>query len=173
MDEKPFYFISLKNLFMMNELWLASSFKPWHFDMTVRRYIYGSTSLSTATCMSAMCKCSCGSSSSTFMAVPIHQTLTTNKPAANIQDHIPFLNIMPFGMCDSLLNPVVAAATAEKLGILQPMPCIPMTTSPWLVGAPTVILQNQPMLDKNSTLMCNWAGVIKIQMPGEFTVKIP
>ena len=129
--------------------------------------------MSIATCMSAMCKCSNGAAPSTFMALPIHQTLTTSRPDANIQDHIPFLNVMPFGMCDSMANPMVAAATAADLGVLTPMPCLPMTTSPWLVGAPTVMLQNNPMLDKNSTLMCNWAGAIKIQMPGEFTVMIP
>lgn len=129
--------------------------------------------MSIATCMSAMCKCSFGTAPSTFMAAPIHQSLTTSKPDANIQDHIPFLNIMPFGMCMSLANPMVAAATAAALGVLTPMPCIPMTTSPWIIGAPTVMLTSQPMLDKNSMLMCNWAGVIQIQMPGEFTVMVP
>lgn len=65
----------------------------------------------------------------------------------NIMDHISMMNIMPFGMCMSIANPTVAAATAAALGVLTPMPCIPATTSPWVPGAPNVLLGNQPTLD--------------------------
>jgi hypothetical protein len=68
---------------------------------------------------------------------------------------------------------MVAAATAAALGVLTPMPCIPATASPWLPGAPTVLLGNMPALDANSILMCNWAGVIKIAMPGQMQMLIP
>ena len=63
--------------------------------------------------------------------------LTESKPAANINDHIPMVNILPFGMCQSLANPMVAAATAAALGVLTPMPCIPVTPAPWVPGSPT------------------------------------
>jgi hypothetical protein len=76
-------------------------------------------------------------------------------------------------MCISPANPTVAAATAAALGVLTPMPCIPMTTAPWVTGAPTVLLGNQPTLDNVSTLMCNWGGVITFVTPGEFTVMVP
>ena len=88
-------------------------------------------------------------------------------------DHIPLVNVMPFGMCMSMANPMVAAATAAALGVLTPMPCIPATASPWIPGAPTVLLGNMPALDANSLLMCNWAGVIKIAMPGQMQMLIP
>ena len=39
-------------------------------------------------------------------------------PAANIMDHVPMVNIMPFGMCITPSNPAVAAATAAALGVL-------------------------------------------------------
>jgi len=67
----------------------------------------------------------------------------------------------------------VASATAAAMGVLTPMPCIPATLSPWVPGAPTVLLGNAPALDNVSTLMCNWGGVISFVTPGEFTVEIP
>lgn len=118
------------------------------------------------TCMSAMCMCSFGVAPSTLMVLPISRTLTSNKPAATIQDHIPFMNIMPFGMCTTPSNPMVAAA----LGI--PQPCIPMAMSPWIIGSPLVMIGNQPALSNSSMLMCNWGGVINITMPGEFTTMV-
>ena len=94
-------------------------------------------------------------------------------PAATIMDNKPIVNIPPFGMCTSLANPTVAAATAAALGVLTPMPCVPATVAPWVVGAPTVLIGNMPALDNTSKLMCMWAGVIQVVTPGEFTVQIP
>jgi hypothetical protein len=124
-------------------------------------------------CMNAMMKCSFGMAPSSLVVLPINRTLTNQVPDANIMDHVPMVNIMPFGMCMSPANPTVAAATAAALGVLTPMPCIPVTPSPWTPGAPTVLLGNQPTLDNTSMLMCNWAGVITFATPGEFTVNVP
>jgi hypothetical protein len=124
-------------------------------------------------CMNAMMKCSFGMAPSSLVVLPINRTLTNQVPDANIMDHVPMVNIMPFGMCMSPANPTVAAATAAALGVLTPMPCIPVTPSPWAPGAPTVLLGNQPTLDNTSMLMCNWAGVITFATPGEFTVNVP
>jgi len=99
--------------------------------------------------------------------------ITSNMPAANIMDHVPMVNIMPFGMCTSPANPTVAAATAAALGVLTPMPCIPATSAPWVPGAPTVLLANMPTLDNTSTLMCIWGGVIQIVYAGQVTEQIP
>ena len=67
-----------------------------------------------------------------------------------------------------------ASATAAALGVLTPMPCIPATATPWIPGgAPTLLLGGMPAIDANSTLMCNWAGVIKIVMPGQMQMLIP
>jgi hypothetical protein len=94
-------------------------------------------------------------------------------PAANIMDHVSMVNIMPFGVCSSPANPTVAAATAAALGVLTPMPCIPMTVSPWVAGAPTVILGNMPSLDNVSKCMCNWGGVVSIINPATTKTMIP
>jgi hypothetical protein len=122
---------------------------------------------------SAQLMCSFGTSPSSLVVLPIHRAQCENQFAANIMDYIPMVNIMPFGMCMSLANPMVAAATAAALGVLTPMPCIPATASPWTPGAPTVLLDNQPALDNISICMCNWAGVISITYPGQSTTQIP
>lgn len=125
-------------------------------------------------CGGATLQCSFGVAPSVLNVLLQNRMLTAGMPAANIMDHIPLVNILPFGMCMSLANPMVAGATAAALGVLTPMPCIPATATPWIPGGPpTMLLGNMPSLDSNSTLMCNWAGVIKIVMPGQMQMLIP
>lgn len=123
-------------------------------------------------CMGAMLQCSFGVAPSSLVVLPQNRTLTAT-PDANIMDNKPMVNIMPFGMCTSLANPTVAAATAAALGVLTPMPCVPATTAPWVPGAPTVLIANMPALDSNSKLMCMWGGVIQVAYPGQVTVMLP
>jgi hypothetical protein len=80
---------------------------------------------------------------------------------------------MPFGMCTTLSNPTVASATSAALGVLTPMPCIPVTTAPWTPGSPTVHIANMPALNSTSQCMCNWGGVITITVPGQVTTDVP
>lgn len=124
-------------------------------------------------CNGATLMCSFGVAPSVLAVLPINRTLTSNMPAANIMDHVPMVNIMPFGMCITPSNPAVAAATAAAMGVLTPMPCVPVTPAPWVVGSPTVLLGNMPALNNTSTLMCTWGGVITVTVPGQFTEMIP
>ncbi len=124
-------------------------------------------------CMGAMMQCSFGMTPSSLVVLPANRTFTDQQPDANIMDHVPLVNIMPFGMCVSLANPAVAAATSAALGVLTPMPCVPVTPAPWTPGAATVTLGGIPTLDNTSTLMCMWGGVIQFATPGEFTVTVP
>jgi hypothetical protein len=124
-------------------------------------------------CMGAMMQCSFGVAPSSLVVLPTNKVMTNMVPDANIMDHIPMTNIMPFGMCQSLANPTVAAATTAALGVLTPMPCIPATPAPWVAGAPTVLLGNFPTLDNVSQLMCIWGGVITFTDAGEATVEVP
>ena len=94
-------------------------------------------------------------------------------PLATIMDNKPMVNIMPFGMCSSMANPTVAAATAAAFGVLTPMPCIPNTTAPWAPGSPTVMIKNIPALNNSSKLMCMWGGVIQVTYPGQTTIMVP
>ena len=123
-------------------------------------------------CTGAMMQCSMGAAPSSLVPTP-KTVMTSNVMAANIMDHVPMMNVMPFGMCQSPANPMVAAATAAALGVLTPMPCIPVTVAPWAPGSPTVLLCGMPALNDSSKLMCMWAGVISINMPGQMTHQIP
>ena len=124
-------------------------------------------------CNTALLQCSMGLAPSTFVVLPINRVLTSNQPAANIMDHKPMVNIMPFGMCTSLANPTVAAATAAAMGVLTPMPCIPATSTPWVPGSPTVLIDGAPALNNTSKCMCNWAGVINVVQPGQMQTQVP
>ena len=124
-------------------------------------------------CMGATLKCSFGMAPSSLVVLPLNRVMTSNKPAANILDHIPMTNIMPFGACQSLANPQVAAATSAAMGVLTPQPCIPVTTSPWAPGAATVMIANQPALDTPSKLVCSLGGQISIQQAGQTTHQVP
>ena len=123
-------------------------------------------------CMGATLQCSFGAAPSSLVVLPANRTMTT-VPAANIMDHAPLVNIMPFGMCSSPSNPTVAAATAAALGVLTPMPCVPVTPAPWVVGAPTVLIGKMPALNNTSKLMCTWGGVIQVVSPGQTKMMIP
>jgi hypothetical protein len=116
--------------------------------------------------------CAMGAAPAVFNATP-KMVMTGNMPAGNIMDHVPMLNIPPFGVCMSLANPTVAAATAAALGVLTPMPCVPNTPAPWAPGSPTVLVANMPALNNTSTLNCIWGGVITFTTPGQFTEMIP
>jgi len=123
-------------------------------------------------CTGALMKCSFGMAPSVFNATP-RPVMTSFKPAGTIMDHAPIVNVPPFGMCTCPANPSVAAATAAAMGVLTPMPCVPVLPAPWVTGAPTVLITNFPALDDVATLMCTWGGVIKFNFAGQSTHQIP
>lgn len=123
-------------------------------------------------CMGATLQCSFGAAPSSLVVLPVNRPLT-GPPDANIMDNKPMMNILPFGMCSSMANPMVAAATAAALGVLTPMPCVPVTPAPWVPGAPTVMVAGMPALNNTSKLMCAYGGVIQIVMPGQTSVMVP
>jgi len=123
-------------------------------------------------CAGAMLACSFGAAPGTLAVLPANN-VTTGAPDATIMDSKPVVNIAPFGVCISLSNPTVAAATAAALGVLVPMPCMPVTPAPWAPGSPTVLIGGMPALNNASKLMCAFGGVIQITMPGQTTVAVP
>ncbi len=119
--------------------------------------------------MSAMCTCSFGMTPAPLM-VSSNQTVTMCKMmAATIMDN----KFPTFGMCTSLANPTVAAATAAAMGVLTPMPCIPLTVAPWVPGCPTVMVNKKPLLNNTSKLICGYGGIIQPMMTPAMQVKTP
>ena len=114
----------------------------------------------------AMTMCTFGLAPSTLIVTPEKRTLVENMPLATIMDNKPFANVLPFGLCTSLANPITAAQTAAALGVLTPGACTPVTVAPWTPGAPTALTGSIPTLTQMSLCNCAYGGVITITNPG-------
>jgi len=124
-------------------------------------------------CMGASMICSFGVAPSNLIVLPQNRIMMNNMPAANILDNKPMVNIPPFGMCSSIANPTVAAATTAALGVLTPMPCIPATVTPWAPGSPSFMIANIPALNNSCSLNCMWGGIISIVEAGQVQCEVP
>jgi hypothetical protein len=109
--------------------------------------------------------CTFGLAPSALM-VAAPRPIVEGRPVATITDIAPGVNIPPFGMCQSLANPTVAAATAAALGVLTPMPCVPVIPAPWIPMAPQTMAGGIPVLVAGSTCVCAFGGSISLTMPG-------
>lgn len=127
--------------------------------------------MATLACLGASLTCTMGMAPSTLIVLPVNRVVGMT-PIANIMDNKPFLNVLPFAMCKSLTNPAVVAATAAALGVLTPMPCVPVTVAPWMVGTPTVLVGDMPALDLSSKLICLLGGSISITSPGQTVAQV-
>jgi len=90
-------------------------------------------------------------------------------PAATISDAAPMSNITPCGMCTSLSNPTVAAATSAAMGVLTPMPCVPAPAGIWTCSG-TPLVNGMPALSVEGSLVCSYGGNLCIVSPGQTTV---
>lgn len=116
-----------------------------------------------------LCMCTFGMMPTPLNIMPLNM-VTGATPLGSITDFAPFVNVVPFGMCMSLLNPTTAALTAAAFGVLTPGPCIPTPVSPWVPGCMKVMMKCGPALDSTSKLMCAYGGCISIISPGCFNV---
>ena len=117
--------------------------------------------------MGAMLACPFGLAPTSLLAQR-PTVLVGGVPAAVITD-IAVTNIPGFGMCNSLANPTVAAATAAALGTLTPMPCVPVVVSPWAPPAAQTLIGSIPALTAGATCQCAYGGTIMITFPGQAT----
>lgn len=115
--------------------------------------------------------CPFGAAPSVLNATSQTACLGCSKPVATIMDMAPGTNIAPFGMCMSLANPTVAAATAAALGVLTPQPCQVTPVGPWTAGKPSLMVGGKPVLTSDATLLCGMGmGNISIVSPGQIKV---
>lgn len=123
-------------------------------------------------CSGAQMTCSFGAAPSALVVTPQNKVMCGGPPSANIADMKPMANIMPFGMCSSLANPTVASATAAAMGVLTPMPCVPVPSGTWIPGSTTVLLGGMPALNSTCKLMCAYGGVIQFATPGQIKTTV-
>ncbi len=122
-------------------------------------------------CGGAAITCTFGMAPSVLNVLPAARVMS-NMALATIMDNIPMVNIQPFGMCSSMANPTVAAATAAALGALTPMPCIPVFPAPWAPGSPTVLIGGKPALNNSCKLMCAYGGTVSVTNPATTNIQV-
>lgn len=120
--------------------------------------------------MGGTAMCSMGNAPAPIKVTSQAKVMVGGKPTATIQDCQPMANIGPFGMCMSLANPQVAAATAAALGVLTPQPCMPVPAGSWIPTKPKVLVDGKPCLTNDCKLMCAYAGSISITNPAQIKV---
>ena len=114
----------------------------------------------------AVAQCSFGLAPTTLNVLPVSRVTIEGRPAAVITDTVTGVNLPPFGMCSSLANPTVAAATAAARGGRTPMACVATGVAPWAPLAPRTVIGGQPALVSGSVCTCAFGGVITLLVPG-------
>jgi hypothetical protein len=110
-----------------------------------------------------------GTSFSVFNILPKNKVLSSSMPLA-VTTNVDSYSIATFGMCFSLANPAVSAATAQALGILTPVACKPMILASWQGTSNKVFINNYPLLTVGCKLFCAYSGIIEVINAGQFKV---
>ena len=118
----------------------------------------------------AQLQCSFGTTPCSLAVTDPTRPKCGNMPMATVQDMAPGTNIPSFGMCQSLTNPQVSAATSAAMGTLTPQPCVPAITSAWAPGSAKMKVNGVPALTDSCRCMCMWGGSITITNPGNTAI---
>jgi len=122
--------------------------------------------------------CSLGSNYSNLIIASPDDAEGKDRRVANIMDSIAVLNIVSFGLCSSINNPAVAAATTADIppgadretgtgtNRVVPQPCLPLTVGSWSPGAAHRLANGLPALTDTCTLKCAFGGTIGVKNPG-------
>lgn len=119
-------------------------------------------------CTGATLQCSLGTTPASFAASG--SQVSAGSPAGVVTD-VAAANVPPFGMCMSLSNPQVAAATSSAGGTLTPQPCQPVLP-PWSPGAARVTIGEVSALDDSSQCNCTWGGVVTVSDAGQAAASV-
>ena len=121
----------------------------------------------------AVLACTFGTAPGTLIGTSQSICMAGGKPVATIQDVGAYVHIAPFGMCTSMANPQVAAATAAALGVLAPQPCMLAAAGTWILVKPGILTGGIPCLCSESQLFCGKGmGMISIKSPGQMKVLV-
>ena len=153
---------------------MRSDIKVWIFIWQKRSHwtnerSKGTKNMSMLVTTGASMSCTFGAGTATFQATTNPMVLCGGKVVGTIQDAAAGVNIPPFGMCTTLSNPAVAAATAAALGVLTPVPCTPIPTS-WTPSQLSVLSGGKPCLTQDCQCMCSYGGTIAFTSPGQTNV---
>lgn len=102
----------------------------------------------------AKVKCAFGAALSNLAVTSNTQNSVRGKKIATINDFSPNQCIMPFGICNSALNPQVVAASAAGS---PPPPCSPEIIAPWSPGSVASTISNIPVLLQTDMTSCVYA----------------
>ncbi|MBO4457632.1 MAG: DUF4280 domain-containing protein [Butyrivibrio sp.] len=114
-----------------------------------------------------MCMCTMGTAPAPLNVTNNAKVLADGKPCGTIIDAQGLANVGPFGMCISLANPAVAAATAAALGVLTPQPCVPAVTGTWIPTKSKVLIEGKPCLSSDCKAVCAYAGSLSVSFAGQ------
>lgn len=121
----------------------------------------------------AALSCPFGTIPGTLKVTSQMAVLAAGKWTATLSDMVGKVNISGFGMCTSLTNPQVAAATAAALGVLTPQPCMFVSAAPWMTPKLMPLAKNIPCLCSDSRIMCTLGmGMISVVDPGQGKVVV-
>lgn len=109
----------------------------------------------------ATLRCTQGSSTATLVLARTPMT-ADDAIIATVDDYKPIVNIPSLGTCGSMTNPQVASATALAQGVLQRMPCVPVTSGRWSPGSSVSEIDGVPALMSSSTCRCSYNGTISV-----------
>jgi hypothetical protein len=119
----------------------------------------------------ALLRCSQGTAPSSLAVVP-HGVQAASTAAATVADYAPGANILPFGMCNSTLNPQVQMLIMAAAGKHTPAPCQPLIAAGWSPGGTRVKIRQLAALSDDSTCQCSWNGKVEITSPGPPGMKV-
>lgn len=115
--------------------------------------------------------CTFGTTPGTITATSQQKVLTDGKPVATIMDFNP-QSVTSFGLCSSMGNPAVQAATAAAMGVLTPQPCVLAPAGTWKPTKVTVTAGGSPVLTNECQGTCLYGGCITITNPGQSKVMV-
>lgn len=116
---------------------------------------------------SGILKCTMGLKPSAIISTSNLKSMAEGKPICTILDFNSPVNIVGFGLCNSPMNPAVAAATAANMGVHTPAPCVPQVRAPWIPTALQSLVGGVPVLTQESCCFCPFAGRISVAFPGQ------